>query len=52
MDTIDIPSLKKSNVITPNVVWYQNDDRVVLRIMLIDVDDYFLSVDYNHLRFR
>ncbi|KAF7997594.1 hypothetical protein HCN44_006165 [Aphidius gifuensis] len=48
---MDMPSLKNSNVITPNVVWYQNDDRVVLRVMLIDVDDYFLAVDYNQLRF-
>lgn len=37
---------------TPKVIWYQSDVSVTLRIMLVDVEDYFLLVDEDHLRFR
>lgn len=37
---------------TPKVLWHQTDVSIVLRIMLVDVKDYFLLVDLDHVRFR
>ncbi|XP_043275479.1 uncharacterized protein [Venturia canescens] len=47
---MNIPALIPSFP-TPKVIWYQTDVSVTLRIMLVDVDDYFLLVDEDHLRF-
>lgn len=42
----------KSRALTPNILWYQDDGSVVLRIMLIDVDKFFLDIDLERLKFR
>ena len=47
----DCPNLV-SEMCTPKVFWHQTDWSVGLRIMLCGVDDYFLFVDNDHLRFR
>ncbi|KAK0179318.1 hypothetical protein PV327_005081 [Microctonus hyperodae] len=41
----------KSYVRTPKVVWYQADDRIVLRIMLAGVQKYSLNLDLDHIKF-
>ncbi|KAG8034546.1 hypothetical protein G9C98_007622 [Cotesia typhae] len=41
----------KSRALTPNILWYQDDGSVVLRIMLIDVDKFFLDIDLERLKF-
>lgn len=42
----------KSYVRTPKILWYQADDRIVLRIMLAGVQRYFLNLDLDHIQFR
>ncbi|CAD6216325.1 GSCOCG00004478001-RA-CDS [Cotesia congregata] len=41
----------KSRALTPSILWYQDDGFVVLRIMLIDVDKFFLDIDLERLKF-
>ncbi|XP_034950920.1 uncharacterized protein [Chelonus insularis] len=36
---------------TPTVYWYQTDNKIVLRIMLANVNKYFLFVDFDHIRY-
>lgn len=36
----------------PIIYWYQTDVEVVTRIMLHDVEDYFLKVTVDSLEFR
>ncbi|CAL1676853.1 unnamed protein product [Lasius platythorax] len=40
-----------SNYNTPKINWYQTDLTVVIRIPLIDVSDYYLRVEDDHLLF-
>ncbi|XP_014230320.1 uncharacterized protein LOC106654807 [Trichogramma pretiosum] len=37
---------------TPRVYWYQNDCAIFIRIMLVDVEKYYLKVDCDSLIFR
>ncbi|XP_076232530.1 putative ATP-dependent RNA helicase TDRD12 isoform X2 [Calliopsis andreniformis] len=39
------------NFATPNIVWYQTDITVVIRILLHDLDEYYLRVECDHLLF-
>nr|XP_003704021.1 PREDICTED: uncharacterized protein LOC100879039 [Megachile rotundata]XP_012142146.1 PREDICTED: uncharacterized protein LOC100879039 [Megachile rotundata] len=40
-----------SQLYTPKIAWYQTDVTVVIRILLQDVDNYFLQVKCDHLLF-
>ncbi|XP_072765611.1 putative ATP-dependent RNA helicase TDRD12 [Anoplolepis gracilipes] len=40
-----------SNYSTPTILWYQTDLTVIIRIQLIDVSDYYLRVEDDHLIF-
>ncbi|KAI4488649.1 hypothetical protein M0802_011465 [Mischocyttarus mexicanus] len=35
----------------PKIIWYQTDIKIVIRIILQDVKDYFLKVEVDHLQF-
>lgn len=41
-----------SKLYSPKVLWGQNDVTVVLRILLHDVDEYYLRLECDHLLFR
>ncbi|XP_031848297.2 putative ATP-dependent RNA helicase TDRD12 isoform X2 [Nomia melanderi] len=40
-----------SKLCTPKILWYQTDNTVIVRILLQDVDKYFLHVECDHLLF-
>ncbi|XP_029052710.1 uncharacterized protein LOC114880642 [Osmia bicornis bicornis] len=40
-----------SKLHTPKIVWYQTDITVVIRVLLQDVNNYFLHVECDHLLF-
>ncbi|XP_011136667.1 putative ATP-dependent RNA helicase TDRD12 isoform X2 [Harpegnathos saltator] len=40
-----------SNFCTPKVIWSQSDLTVIIRVILIDVADYYLRVEDNYLYF-
>lgn len=48
---MDLPALI-SNLKTPIIYWYQNDTEIVLRVMISDVEDYFLRVKTDEFEFR
>lgn len=52
MEMNPVPLKTKGEIRIPKTLWYQADDRVVLRIMLPGVKEYFLNVDLDHLQFR
>ncbi|XP_063972474.1 uncharacterized protein LOC135160164 [Diachasmimorpha longicaudata] len=45
------PPMLKRRANLPKILWYQDDVKVVLRIMLVDVKKYFVDVDFDHVRF-
>ncbi|XP_046735957.1 uncharacterized protein LOC124405255 [Diprion similis] len=47
---MDCPMLI-SNLRKPRIYWYQTDAEIVIRIILHDVEDYFLSVRTDELEF-
>jgi hypothetical protein len=36
----------------PRIQWYQTDLTIIIRIQLIDICDYYLRVEDDHLLFR
>ncbi|XP_015123439.1 uncharacterized protein LOC107045631 [Diachasma alloeum] len=47
---MDLPMLKRRANL-PKIFWYQDDCKVVIRIMLVDIKEYFVEVDLDHVRF-
>lgn len=47
---MSIPGLV-TKLLTPKTIWYQTDLTVVLRVMLQEVEDYYLHVTSDHLVF-
>lgn len=41
-----------SDYSTPKISWYQTDLTVIIRIHLIDVSNYYVRVEDDHLLFR
>lgn len=38
--------------LNPKIIWYQTDFSVILRIMLQDIEEYYLKVEIDSLIFR
>ncbi|XP_008547174.1 uncharacterized protein LOC103571005 [Microplitis demolitor] len=45
------PAPLKNRALTPKILWYQDDGSIVFRIMLIDIEKFYLDVDLEHMKF-